>query len=167
MAAAVLRPQEKQLRSLTAATILTESQVRPIQIRGLLQNRTSAKQLLRYGFSIRQRDRSSLTIQQVPGPSESCTRLLTRKSSPLRSQTRAEAARRRDDRLSERITGWAVNALFPMRDVPNLYRRLPWHKIWKARGLIRGTLFVVEVLAVWPFEITRELIWSRDAVERD
>jgi|ERR1700689_2851327 hypothetical protein len=86
-------------------------------------------------------------------------------SSPFPRQSRADAVRRRDARLSEEITGWAVNALFPIQGVPNRYARLPWRRIRRTRGLICGTLFVVGLLAIWPFELTWELMWSSDAVE--
>jgi uncharacterized protein with HEPN domain len=85
----------------------------------------------------------------------------------LRRQSRADAVRRRDARLAEAITGWAANALFPLPDVPNLYARFPWRRIRKTRGLVCGTLFVVKLLAVWPFELTWELVWSRDAVDSE
>jgi hypothetical protein len=82
-----------------------------------------------------------------------------------RRQSRADAAKRREDQVSEEITGWAVNALFPLADVPNRYSEFPWRRIRKTRGLIWGTLFVVKVLAIWPFELTREILWSRDATK--
>jgi hypothetical protein len=82
---------------------------------------------------------------------------------PPRQQSRTDAVRRRDARLSEEITGWAVNALFPIPDVPNRYARLPWRRIRKTRGLICGTLFLVSLLTIWPFELTWELLWSSDA----
>jgi hypothetical protein len=80
-----------------------------------------------------------------------------------RRQSRADAVKKREARLSEEITGWAVNALFPIPDVPNLYGRLPWRRIRKTRGLVCGTLFVVSLLAIWPFELTWELMRSGDA----
>src|ERR1700733_15852534 len=86
-------------------------------------------------------------------------------SSPFPRQSRADAVRRRDARLSEEITGWAVNALFPIQGVPNCYARLPWRRIRKTRGLICGTLFVVGLLTVWSFELTSELLWSSDRAE--
>jgi uncharacterized protein with HEPN domain len=83
---------------------------------------------------------------------------------PVRTrQSRADAVGRRDARLSEEITGWAVSALFPIRDVPNMYARFPWRRLRKTRGLICGMLFAVELLLVWPFELTWELIWSSDS----
>jgi uncharacterized protein with HEPN domain len=84
-----------------------------------------------------------------------------------RQQSRADAVRRREARLSEEITGWAVNALFPIRDVPNLYPRLPWRRIRKTRGLICGTLFATKLLAIWPFELTWELVRSRDVADSE
>jgi hypothetical protein len=82
-------------------------------------------------------------------------------------QARVDAMKRREARLSEEITGWAVNALFPMRDVPNLCARLPWRRIQKTRGLICGSLFVARLLAIWSFELTWELMWCRDTAESD
>jgi hypothetical protein len=82
-----------------------------------------------------------------------------------RRQSHADAATRREAQLSEEVTGWAVNALFPLADVPNRYPALPWRRIRKTRGLLWGTLFVVKVLATWPFELTREILWSRDDAE--
>jgi hypothetical protein len=84
-----------------------------------------------------------------------------------RQQSRADTVKRRDARLSGEITGWAVNALFPIRDVPNLYPRLPSRRIRKTRGLICGTLFVTKLLAIWPFELTWELVWSRDVADSE
>jgi hypothetical protein len=82
-------------------------------------------------------------------------------------QSRVDAMKRREARLSEEITGWAVNALFPMRDVPNLYAKLPWRRIRRTHGLICGTLVVVNILAVWSFELTWELMRCRDTAESD
>jgi hypothetical protein len=91
--------------------------------------------------------------------------LMVIEKSCRRRQSRADAAERREARLTEEITGWAVNALFPIADVPNLYARLPWRRIRKTRGLLWGTLFLVKVLATWPFELTWELLWSSDAAD--
>jgi hypothetical protein len=87
------------------------------------------------------------------------------KLTPLRQQSRGDAVRRREARLSEEITGWAVNALFPIPEIPNVYTRFPGRRIRKTRGLIRGAIFVVNHLAIWSFELTWELIWPRDAAE--
>jgi uncharacterized protein with HEPN domain len=81
-------------------------------------------------------------------------------------QSRADAVRRRDARLSEQITGWAVNALFPIPGIPNPYARFPWRRIRKTRGLICGTLFVANLLTVWSVELTWELMLSSDLAER-
>ena len=86
-------------------------------------------------------------------------------SSPLRRESRADAVRRREARLAEEVTGWAVNVLFPIRDVPNLYAKLPWRRIRKTRGLICGSLFVVSLLTIWPFELTWELMWPGEAAD--
>lgn len=83
---------------------------------------------------------------------------------PVRTRrSRADAVSRREARLSEEITGWAVSALFPIPDVPNMYAKFPWRRLRKTRGLIGGMLFAVKLLAIWPFELTRELIWSSDS----
>jgi uncharacterized protein with HEPN domain len=84
-----------------------------------------------------------------------------------RRRARADTAKRRKAQLSEEITGWAVNALFPIGDLPNRYARLPWRRIRKTRGLICGALFVVNLLTIWSFELTRELLWSSDAANRE
>jgi hypothetical protein len=90
--------------------------------------------------------------------------MLIEKSSLLRRrQSRADAVRRREARLSEEITGWAANALFPIPGVPNMYSSFPWRRVRKTRGLICGTLFAVKLLAIWPFELAWELIRSRDS----
>jgi hypothetical protein len=80
-----------------------------------------------------------------------CSNFRTRRS-------RAEAVRKLEARLSEEITGWALNAVFPIRDLPNPYARFPWRRIRKTRGSIRGAFFVINLLAIWPFELTWELI---------
>ena len=72
---------------------------------------------------------------------------------------------RREARLSEEITGWAVNALFPIPDIPNIYAKFPWRKIWKTRGFVCGIFFVMNLLAIWSFELSWELIWPGDATE--
>jgi hypothetical protein len=82
-----------------------------------------------------------------------------------RRQSRADAAKRREDQLSEEITGWAVNALFPIADIPNLYTTFPWRKIWKTRGLICGTFFVINLLPIWSFELAGELLWPSDTAD--
>jgi uncharacterized protein with HEPN domain len=79
-----------------------------------------------------------------------------------RQQSRADAVKRRDARLSGEITGWAVNALFPIPHVPNIYARLPWRRIRKTRGVICGKLFVVNLLVIWFFELAWELAWPGD-----
>lgn len=89
--------------------------------------------------------------------------MVEKRSLLRRRLSRANAASRREARLAEEITGWAVNALFPIPDVPNLYASLPWRKIRRTRGLVCGTLFVVNRLAVWPFELTWELMWPGDS----
>jgi uncharacterized protein with HEPN domain len=87
-----------------------------------------------------------------------------KKHFPLsRRQSRADAVSRREAQLSEEITGWAVSALFPLPDIPNIYARFPWRRLRKTRGLICGMLFAVKLLAIWPFELAWELIWSSDS----
>jgi hypothetical protein len=82
-----------------------------------------------------------------------------------RRQSQADAVSRREARLSEEITGWAVNALFPIPDIPNIYNRFPWRRIWKTRGSVCGIFFVMNLLAIWSFELSCELIWPSDAIE--
>jgi hypothetical protein len=66
--------------------------------------------------------------------------------------------KQRDDIFAEAITGWATNLLFPIPDVPNRYLTLPWRRILKSRGAIRGVLFVVGILVLWPFELLVEIM---------
>jgi hypothetical protein len=90
--------------------------------------------------------------------------MVIKKLFPLRKRSsRHDAVGRRDARLSEEITGWAVSALFPIRDVPNMYARFPWRRLRKTRGLVCGMLFAVKLLVVWPFELTWEVIRSSDS----
>ena len=70
----------------------------------------------------------------------------------------ARVIKRRDDLFAEAVTGWATNLLFPIPHVPNRYHNLPWRRIVKSRGAIRGALFVVGILALWPFELLVELM---------
>jgi hypothetical protein len=56
-----------------------------------------------------------------------------------RLQSRADAARRREARLSEEIAGWAANALFLIADVPNRYAKLPGEGFEKLRVNLRNT----------------------------
>jgi len=99
----------------------------------------------------------------VPWPQEAGCLVIEKSCRIRRRESRADAVRRREARLAEEITGWAVNALFPIPDVPNLYASLPWRKIRRTRGLVCGTLFVVNRLAVWPFELTWELMCPGDS----
>ena len=89
--------------------------------------------------------------------------IVIEKSLVRRRLSRADAVRRREARLSEEITGWAASALFPISNVPNRYAKLPWRRIRKTHGLVRGTLFAATVLARWPFELVWELVWLRDS----
>jgi hypothetical protein len=66
-------------------------------------------------------------------------------------------SKRRDDLFAEAITGWATNLLFPLPTIPNHYFRLPWRRICKSLGWIRGVLFIARVLALWPFELALEI----------
>lgn len=69
-----------------------------------------------------------------------------------------EAARRRDDLFAEAVTGWATNRLFPIPNLPNRYFRLPWRRIFRHYGAIRGALFISKTLTLWPFELLVEIV---------
>ena len=71
---------------------------------------------------------------------------------------KSNVLKRRDYLFAEAVTGWATNLFFPLRKVPNHYLRLPWRRICKKRGSIRGPLFIARVLALWPFEIALEIV---------
>jgi MEDS: MEthanogen/methylotroph, DcmR Sensory domain len=64
-----------------------------------------------------------------------------------------------DDLFAEAVTGWATNRVFPMPNIPNRYQRLPWRRISRAYGVIRGALFIARILVIWPFELIIELAW--------
>ena len=88
------------------------------------------------------------------------------KFSPARkSQSRAAAVKRRECRLSEEITGWAVETLFPIAQIPDKYPKFPWRRIRKTRGVICGTLLAVNLLAIWSLELIWELLWPGDAAK--
>jgi hypothetical protein len=105
----------------------------------------------------------SLLSSQQPCPTFGRMSIVTEKPLLRRRLSRADALRRRDAQLSEEITGWAATALFPIADVPNRYAKLPWRRIRKTHGLVRGTLFAATVLARWPFELVWEVVWLRDS----
>jgi MEDS: MEthanogen/methylotroph, DcmR Sensory domain len=67
------------------------------------------------------------------------------------------ASKRRDDQFAEAVTGWATNFFFPLPKIPNHYISLPWRRIFKSRGSLRGALFIARVLATWPFELALEI----------
>ena len=67
------------------------------------------------------------------------------------------ASKRRDDQFAEAVTGWATNFFFPLPKIPNHYISLPWRRIFKSRGSLRGALFIARVLAIWPFELAFEM----------
>ncbi len=77
----------------------------------------------------------------------------------------ARAFKRRDDLFAETVTGWATNLFFPIPNIPNRYLKLPWRRILQSRGRIRGVLFVLKTLALWPFELGLELLRTRDELE--
>jgi hypothetical protein len=93
--------------------------------------------------------------------------LVIEKSLRRRRRSRADAVKRQETRLSEEITGWAVNALFPIPGLTNSYARFPWRRIRKTHSLICGTIFAVRVLLIWPFELAWELIRLPDTTETD
>ena len=66
--------------------------------------------------------------------------------------------KRRDDLFAEAITGWVTNLFFPLTEIPNHYIRLPWRRICKTHGSIRGSLFIARILAVWPFELALQIV---------
>jgi hypothetical protein len=76
-------------------------------------------------------------------------------------------AEQHDDKFAEAITGWATNLFFPLPDIPNRYHRLPWRRIFRSRGAIRGVLFVLGTLTRWPFELLVEVLRpGRDLADR-
>lgn len=77
----------------------------------------------------------------------------------------ARAFKRYDDLFAEAVTGWATNLLFPIPDIPSRYLKLPWRRILRIRGRIRGVLFIVKTLAFWPFELVPELLRIRNALD--
>lgn len=79
--------------------------------------------------------------------------------------SRSHAIRTRGERLSEKVTGWAVNFLFPIPGVPNLYSKFPWRRIRKTRGSIWGTFFVVNLLALWSLELFWQVLFLREERE--
>src|ERR1700733_3649675 len=79
---------------------------------------------------------------------------------PPNTASERNASKRRDDQFAEAITGWATNLFFPLPKIPNHYFRLPWRRICKRRGAIRGALFIARVLAIWPFEMAFEIARS-------
>jgi MEDS: MEthanogen/methylotroph, DcmR Sensory domain len=83
---------------------------------------------------------------------------------PSRSKklARRRVAKRIDACLTEEITGWALNAIFPIPHVPDLYAKLPWRRVRRVHGAIGGIFFVALTLSVWPFELGWELLRSSD-----
>jgi hypothetical protein len=78
---------------------------------------------------------------------------------PAKYRDRAtRVSERHDDTFAEEITGWATNRLFPIASLPNRYVRIPWRRILESRGAVRGVLFVVRILALWPFELMIEIL---------
>jgi len=74
---------------------------------------------------------------------------------------------RQDDKFAEAITGWATNLFFPLPHIPNRYHKLPWRRILRSRGAIRGVVFVLVTLAWWPFELLTEVLFpGRDLADR-
>jgi MEDS: MEthanogen/methylotroph, DcmR Sensory domain len=65
----------------------------------------------------------------------------------------ARASRQRDQVFAEAVTGWATNRLFFIPGIPDRYSKLPWRRIQKTRGSIRGALFIARILILWPFEM--------------
>jgi hypothetical protein len=80
-------------------------------------------------------------------------------ATPAKYRDRATfVSERNDDKFAEEITGWATNRLFPIASLPNRYVRIPWRRILESRGAVRGVLFVVRILALWPFELMIEIL---------
>ncbi len=53
-----------------------------------------------------------------------------------------------------------------MPNIPNRYSRLPWRRIFRGYGAIRGTLFIAKTLAIWPIELIIELAWPERGTHR-
>lgn len=75
---------------------------------------------------------------------------------------------RHDDIFAEEITGWATSLFFPIASLPNHYVRIPWRRIIESRGAVRGVLFVIRILTLWPFELMIKVLRPGDhRVERN
>ena len=70
----------------------------------------------------------------------------------------------RDEVFAEAVTGWATNRLFSIPGVPERYSKIPWRRIKKSRGSIRGALFVAKTLILWPFEMILTFVRSATPV---
>jgi hypothetical protein len=87
-------------------------------------------------------------------------------ATPAKYRDRAtRVSEQHDDTFAEEITGWATNRLFPIASLPNRYVRIPWRRILESRGTVRGVLFVVRILALWPFELMIEILRPHDLVD--
>ena len=71
------------------------------------------------------------------------------------------------DLFAEAVTGWATNRVFPMPNIPNRYHRLPWRRIFRTFGVIRGSLFIARILAIWPFELIIEVVRPHHESEQE
>jgi hypothetical protein len=85
-----------------------------------------------------------------------------REESRGKKLTRDRVARRIDACLDEQVTGWALNAIFPIPNVPDLYVKFPWRSVRRVHGVAGGILFIGLTLTIWPFELARELLRSSD-----
>jgi hypothetical protein len=73
-------------------------------------------------------------------------------------EAEALASKQRDEVFAEAVTGWATNRLFSIPGVPERYSKIPWRRIQKGRGSIRGALFVARILFLWPFQMMFTLV---------
>jgi MEDS: MEthanogen/methylotroph, DcmR Sensory domain len=73
---------------------------------------------------------------------------------PTQSRESAVLASKQQDKIfAESITGWLTNQFFAIPGAPDRYPKLPWRRILRARGPVRGVLFITKILFLWPFEM--------------
>jgi MEDS: MEthanogen/methylotroph, DcmR Sensory domain len=68
-------------------------------------------------------------------------------------ESAARTSKQRDRVFAESITGWLTNRIFLIPGAPDRYPKLPWRRILRARGRVRGVLFIAKILFLWPFEM--------------
>lgn len=84
----------------------------------------------------------------------------------MKRSFQTDVMEKQEECLSEELTGWALNPLFRMHELPNPHTEFPWRAIRKTHGVVRGTVFVVTLLTMWTLELIREVLWSGDLQHR-